>query len=464
MRKKKIINSVPVVDIADRGKSVAKTEDGKVIFVNGPVPGDVVDILLLRKRKGIFQGVVKNYVSYSEDRETPICSHFEVCGGCKWQHLSYKKQLEYKENQVQNALQRIAKCDIEESFPILGSQQIQYYRNKLEFSFSNKRWLTQEEIDSDTQFGESKVLGFHAPGSFDKIVPVEHCYLQGSPSNEIRNFIRDFTIENDYTYWDAREHKGLLRNMIIRTTTMGQVMVVISFSNDDKEKIENLLDALLSKFPEINSLNYVINGKVNDTMWDLEVKNYHGGKEIREKLGDVEFIISPKSFFQTNSLQSKRLYDIAVDFADFKGNENVLDLYTGIGSIALYIADKVKSVLGIELVPEAIIDAKKNAKLNGITNAKFLVGDVKDVLNSSFDIPDIVIVDPPREGIHKDVIANILQLAPKKIVYISCNPATQARDLALLGEKYNLLKSQAVDMFPNTHHIENVVSLRRKDF
>ncbi len=454
---------MPVVDIADRGKSVAKTEDGKVIFVNGPVPGDVVDILLLRKKKGIFQGVVKNYVSYSKDRETPICSHFEVCGGCKWQHLSYKKQLEYKQNQVENALQRIAKCYIEESFPILGSQQIQYYRNKLEFSFSNKRWLTQEEIDSDTQFGESKVLGFHAPGSFDKIVPVEHCYLQGSPSNEIRNFIRDFTIENDYTYWDAREHKGLLRNMIVRTTTMGQVMVVISFSNDDKEKIENLLDALLSKFPEINSLNYVINGKVNDTMWDLEVNNYHGEKEIREKLGDVEFIISPKSFFQTNTLQSKRLYDIAVDFADFKGDENVLDLYTGIGSIALYIANKVKSVLGIELVPEAIIDAKKNAKLNGITNAKFLVGDVKDVLNSSFDTPDIVIVDPPREGIHKDLIANILQLSPKKIVYISCNPATQARDLALLGEKYNVLKSQAVDMFPHTHHIENVVSLTRKD-
>lgn len=462
MRKKKIVESVKIVDIADRGKSIGKTEEGKVIFVNGSIPGDVVDILLLRKRKGVFQGVIKEYKSYSKDRVDPICSHFENCGGCKWQHLSYEKQLEYKDKQVKDALLRIAKVEIGEILPIVGGDKTEYYRNKLEFSFSNKRWLTDEEIRSDEDFGETSVLGFHAPGSFDKIVAVEHCYLQDSPSNEIRNFVRDFTIENNYQYWDARKHTGLMRNMIVRTSSLGQTMVIISFSRDDQDEISKLLEALSVKFTEITSLNYVINPKVNDTMWDLDVINFRGEKDIKERIGDIEFLISPKSFFQTNTFQSKVLYDIAVDFAEMKGDENVLDLYTGIGSIALYIAKNAKSVLGIELVPEAIIDAKINAKLNKIENATFLVGDVKDILNDKFDKPDIIFVDPPRVGLHKDVVETLLKLAPEKIVYISCNPSTQARDIAILGESYNVVKSQAVDMFPHTHHIENVMLLKRK--
>ena len=462
MRKKKIVESIEIIDIADRGKSLGKTEDGKVIFVNGPVPGDVVDILLLRKRKGIFNGVVKEYKSYSKDRVEPVCSHFENCGGCKWQHLSYNKQLEYKEKQVRDAFTRIAKVDIIETFPIVGGEKTEYYRNKLEFSFSNKRWLTDDEIKSDENFGETSVLGFHAPGSFDKIIDIEHCYLQDSPSNEIRNFVRDFTIKNKYKYWDARTHIGFMRNMIVRTSSLGQTMVLVSFSKNDKEKINSLLDALISQFPEITSLNYVINGKVNDTIWDLKVENYFGKENIREKLEDIEFIISPKSFFQTNTFQSKVLYDIAVDFANMKGNENVLDLYTGIGSIGLYIAKNAKKVVGIEVVPEAIIDAKLNAKLNNIANAEFLVGDVKDVLNESFDKPDIIFVDPPRAGMHKDVIETLIKIAPEKIVYISCNPSTQARDVAMMSDTYEVRKSQAVDMFPHTHHIENVVLLLRK--
>ena len=462
MKKRKIVESVKIIDIADRGKSVGKTEEGKVIFVNGPVPGDVVDILLLRKRKGIIQGVVENYKSYSEDRINPICDHFENCGGCKWQHLSYTKQLEYKDKQVREALKRIAKVEIGEIFPIVGGDKTEYYRNKLEFSFSNKRWLTNEEIRSDQDFGETNVLGFHAPGSFDKIVAVEHCYLQDSPSNEIRNFVRDFTLNHKYPYWDARKNTGLMRNMIIRTSSLNQTMVIISFSKNDKEKLCSLMDAMLKEFPQITSLNYVINNKVNDTIWDLEIINYFGNKEIKEKLGDVDFIISPKSFFQTNTLQSKVLYDIAVDFADMKGDENVLDLYTGIGSIALYIAKNVKKVLGIEVVKEAIVDANLNMELNNISNAEFIVGDVKDILNDKFEKPDIIFVDPPRAGIHKEVIETMMKLNPEKIVYISCNPSTQARDIALMDEKYIVLKSQAVDMFPHTHHIENVMLLKRR--
>ena len=461
MKRKKIIENIKIIDIADRGKAVGKTPEGAVIFVQGPVPCDVVDILLLKKRKGVFQGIVKNYKKLSPYRTKPVCNHFENCGGCKWQHLSYEKQLEYKDKQVREAFNRIAKVEIDEIFPIRGGEKTEYYRNKLEFSFSNKRWLTNEEINSDTVFGETNVLGFHAPGSFDKIIPIEHCHLQDSPSNEIRNFIRDYTLENGYTYWDARANKGFMRNMIIRTSSLGQTMMIVSFSKNDQKKITALLDTVYDKFPEITSLNYVINSKMNDSIWDLDIINYKGETTIKEKLGDVEFIISPKSFFQTNTNQSKVLYDIAVDFADLQGNENVLDLYTGIGSIALYIAKKVKKVFGIEVVKEAIDDAKINAELNDISNATFQTGDVKDVLNHNFEKPDIVFIDPPRAGIHKDVVETLLKLEPEKIVYISCNPSTQARDVALLSEKYKAVKSQAVDMFPHTHHIENVMLLKK---
>lgn len=462
MKSRKIIENVKIIDIADRGKSIGKSEDGKVIFVQGPVPGEVVDILLLKKRKGVFQGRVKKYREFSPNRIVPVCNHFENCGGCKWQHFAYEKQLEYKDKQVREAFSRIAKVEINEILPIKGGNKTEYYRNKLEFSFSNKRWLTDEEINSDKVFGDTNVLGFHAPGSFDKIIPIEHCHLQDSPSNEIRNFIRDYTLEHGFTYWDARANKGFMRNMIVRTSSLGQTMLIVSFSSDDSEKITSLLDAVYQKFPEITSLNYVVNPKMNDSIWDLEIINYKGESTIREKLGDVEFIISPKSFFQTNTYQSKVLYDIAVDFAELNGDENVLDLYTGIGSIALYIASKVKKVFGIEVVKEAIEDAKLNAKLNNISNATFKTGDVKDVLNDKFEKPDIVFIDPPRAGMHKDVVETLLKLEPEKIVYISCNPSTQARDVALLSEKYRAIKSQAVDMFPHTHHIENVMLLKKK--
>ncbi len=461
MKRKKVIENIKIIDIADRGKAVGKTPEGAVIFVQGPVPGDIVDILLLKKRKGVFQGIVKSYKKLSPYRTNPVCSHFENCGGCKWQHLAYEKQLEYKDKQVREAFNRIAKVEIDEIFPIRGGEKTEYYRNKLEFSFSNKRWLTNEEINSDTVFGETNVLGFHAPGSFDKIIPIEHCHLQDSPSNDIRNFIRDYTLQHGYTYWDARANKGFMRNMIIRTSSLGHTMLIVSFSKNDQEKITALLDAVYDKFPEITSLNYVINSKMNDSIWDLDIINYKGETTIREKLGDVEFIISPKSFFQTNTYQSKVLYDIAVDFANLQGNENVLDLYTGIGSIALYIAKKVKKVFGIEVVKEAIEDAKLNAELNNISNATFQTGDVKDVLNDDFEKPDIVFIDPPRAGMHKDVVETLLKLEPEKIVYISCNPSTQARDVALLSEKYKAVKSQAVDMFPHTHHIENVMLLKK---
>ena len=461
MKRRKIIENIKIIDIADRGKAVGKTPEGAVIFVQGPVPGDVVDILLLKKRKGVFQGIVKNYKKLSPYRTKPVCSHFENCGGCKWQHLAYEKQLEYKDKQVREAFNRIAKVEIDEIFPIRGGEKTEYYRNKLEFSFSNKRWLTNEEINSDTVFGETNVLGFHAPGSFDKIISIEHCHLQDSPSNEIRNFIRDYTLQHGYTYWDARANKGFMRNMIIRTSSLEQTMLIVSFSKNDQEKITELLDAVYDNFPEITSLNYVINSKMNDSIWDLDIINYKGETTIKEKLGDIEFIISPKSFFQTNTYQSKVLYDIAVDFADLQGDENVLDLYTGIGSIALYIAKKVKKVFGIEMVKEAIIDAKLNAELNNISNATFKTGDVKDVLNDDFEKPDIVFIDPPRAGMHKDVVETLLKLEPEKIVYISCNPSTQARDVALLSEKYKAVKSQAVDMFPHTHHIENVMLLKK---
>ena len=462
MKRKKVIEAVEVVDIADKGKAVAKTPDGKVIFVQGPVPGDVVDILVLKKRKGVLQGIVKAYRSYSPDRVKPHCSHFEYCGGCKWQHLAYGKQLEYKDRQVRETLKRIAKVDIPEILPIAGAEKTTYYRNKLEFSFSNKRWLTPEEINSDRVFGESKVLGFHAPGSFDKIIDIRHCYLQGSPSNEIRNFVRDYTLKHGYTYWDAKANTGLMRNLVIKTSGLNQTMVILGFSHLDKEKIFPLLESLKKKFPEITSLNYVINTKLNDSIWDLDIVNFSGEKTIKEKLGDLEFYISPKSFFQTNTSQSKVLYDIAVDFAGFTGNERVLDLYTGTGTIALYVANKVKNVVGIEIVEDAIKDAKLNAALNQIHNVEFITGDVKDIIEGKYEKFDTVIIDPPRAGMHNKVIEALLKMEAQKIVYISCNPSTQARDIALLSEKYNALKSQAVDMFPHTHHVENVVLLEKK--
>lgn len=462
-RKRNIVTkSVSFTGIADRGKAIGRTEEGQVVFVPGPVPGDVAEIKLLKKRKGVWQGVVEQYTTISSSRVEPICSHFENCGGCKWQHLDYQKQIAEKERVVLDAFDRIAKVKPEEFIAIAGGEHTYYYRNKLEFSFSNKRWLTNEEIVSDNSFGDENVLGFHAPGSFAKIVPIEKCYLQADPSNDIRNFIRDFTLKNGYPYWDAMHNSGLMRNMVIRTSSTGEVMLSIVFSKNEEDKRLALLDAVAEAFPQITSLFYVINEKMNDSLSDQEFILYKGKDHIIELIGDIQFMISPKSFFQTNTDQSKKLYDIALDFAQFKGNELVYDLYTGIGSIALYMAKKVKKVVGIEIIEDAILDARKNADLNKIDNAEFHVGDVKDVLTPAFDRPDVVMIDPPRAGMHKELVETIIQLAPPKLVYISCNPATQARDIGLLSEYFDVIKVQPVDMFPHTHHIESVALLHVK--
>ncbi len=463
--KKRIALDVPVVDIADRGKVIAKDQEGKVYIVNGAVPGDVVDILVTKKRKSYFQGIIQSYKSYAPDRTHPKCEYFGVCGGCKWQHMDYEAQKKYKYLTVLNAMTRIGKLNADVLCPILGADKIYRYRNKLEYSFSNKRWLTTEEIQSEQKIRQSQALGFHAPGSFDKVVDVHQCHLQENLSDEIRNFVREFTTGQDMEYYDARAHTGLMRNMILRNTTRGDWMVIISFAYED-DKIFKLLDAMIARFPQISSLHYVINQKHNDTILDQDIIRYHGMDFIVEQIGDIKYKIGPKSFFQTNTRQAKILFDTIVKWANFEGHENVYDLYTGLGSIALYISDKVGHVTGIEEVEAAIEDAKENALYNGIKNTTFYAGDVKDILSREFEkkhgSADIVITDPPRVGMHKDVILTLLRLEAPKIIYVSCNPATQARDMELLSRKYDVKAVQPVDMFPHTHHIESVALLVKK--
>ncbi len=446
--------------IADKGMAVGRTDDGRVVFCKGPVPGDQAEILLTKKQKGVFQGHVKHYVALSPDRITPFCSHFESCGGCKWQHLSYARQLAEKEIQIHDAFRRIARIEPKEFLPVKACALTTEYRNKLEFSFSSKRWWSEKEMETMQTPDKQEALGFHAPGSFDKIVQIDHCHLQAEPSNSIRNFVRKFTQDNEYTYWDAKTHTGLMRNMVVRTATTGETMVVIVFSQNNTEKIHSLLNSVKLSFPEITSLFYVVNSKFNDSLNDQEFILFDGKPEIAEKLGSLNFLISPKSFFQTNTLQTKVLYDIALDFAGLEGHESVFDLYTGLGSIALYISARAKHVTGIELIEEAIEDARKNALNNHIENVGFIVGDVKNELQKLSSKPDVIFVDPPRSGLHAEVVESILNLAPEKIVYISCNPSTQARDAALFSAKYYLDKVQPVDMFPHTLHIENVVQLK----
>ncbi len=462
-RKPRLVENVTITGLADRGKVVGRDEEGRVIFVTGPAPGDVVDILVIKKRKGVFQGVVKAYKKYSEDRAEPFCSHFGVCGGCKWQHIAYQNQVAHKQTIVENALKRIGKVEIGEFQPILGAEKTQYYRNKMEFSFSNRRWLTKEELDSGIT-NQAEVLGFHTPGTFDKVVDVEHCYLQGGASNDIRNFIRDLSKEMELAFFDIRGVEGDMRNVIIRTSVLGELMVTVAFFKDEKEKRETFLNRLSEKFPEITSLNYAINPKRNDTLMDIDIVNYKGREYIYESLGKVKYKVSPKSFFQTNPYQAKNLFDVVVDFAEFQGGENVYDLYTGTGSIACYVAKNCKQVVGIEEVAPAIEDAKYNAEINNIENTVFYVGDVKDILTDEFadkhGKPDILITDPPRAGMHQKVVDMLLKLEAPKVVYVSCNPATQARDLSLLSEKYDVAKVRPVDMFPHTHHIENVALLK----
>ncbi|MEM7485450.1 MAG: 23S rRNA (uracil(1939)-C(5))-methyltransferase RlmD [Bacteroidota bacterium] len=469
MRKKKrrqTFENVVVVDAGAKGKSVGKAPDGRVIFLTNTVPGDVVDVMTTKKRKAFFEGVATKFHQYSDKRTTPQCEHFGVCGGCKWQHMGYEHQLNFKQSEVENNLKRIGHLELPDITPILGSQKQYFYRNKMEFSFSSSRWLTEEEINSTVQIEDRNALGFHIPGMWDKILDIKKCHLQEDPSNAIRLEVKNFATENNLSFFNPRRQEGLLRTMMLRTASTGEIMLLIQFFEDDKAKRELLLNHMKEKFPEITSLQYVINQKQNDTIYDQEIVCFAGRDHIFEEMEGLKFKINAKSFYQTNSEQAYELYKITRDFAGLSGNEVVYDLYTGTGTIAQFISKKAKKVVGIESVPEAIEDAKANAVRNGISNTEFFVGDMKNVFTTEFieenGKPDVIITDPPRDGMHKQVVEQLLQVAPEKIVYVSCNSATQARDLALLKEKYNVTRVQPVDMFPQTHHVENVVLLEKQ--
>lgn len=463
---KVVFHQLKVLDAGAKGVSVAKAPDGKVVFIPNVVPGDVVDVQTLKKRKAYYEGKAVKFHELSEHRVTPICDHFGVCGGCKWQNMNYNQQLFFKQNEVQNHLKRIGKIELPEFEPILGSKQQFFYRNKMEFSFSNSRWLTENEIESQEEVANKNALGFHIPKMWDKILDIQKCHLQEDPSNAIRNRIRDFANANNLSFFNPRAQEGLLRTLMIRTASTGEIMVLVQFYEDDREKRELLLDYLLETFPQITSLQFVINNKANDTLYDTHVELYKGREYILEEMEGLQFSINAKSFYQTNSEQAYELYKITRDFAGLTGNEIVYDLYTGTGTIAQFVSKKAKKVIGVESVPDAIKDAKANAERNKIENCSFFVGDMKVVFNDAFIAqhghPDVIITDPPRDGMHKDVVEQILKIAPKKVVYVSCNSATQARDLALMDEKYKVSRVRPVDMFPQTHHVENVVLLERR--
>ncbi|SIQ82134.1 23S rRNA (uracil(1939)-C(5))-methyltransferase RlmD [Maribacter ulvicola] len=469
MRKKTkrvVFENVMVTDAAAKGKTIGKAPDGRVIFLNNTVPGDVVDVQTTKKRKAYFEGTAIKFHNLSDKRVAPVCQHFNVCGGCKWQDMGYEHQLFYKQKEVENNLKRIGHLDLPELTPILGSEQQYFYRNKMEFSFSDSRWLTLEEVKSDNQIEDRNALGFHIPGMWDKILDIKKCHLQSDPSNAIRLETKKFATENGLTFFNPRNQYGLLRTLMIRTSSIGEIMILVQFFENDKEKRELLLNHLAITFPEITSLLYVINPKQNDTIYDQEIICFSGRDHIFEEMEGLKFKINAKSFYQTNSEQAYELYKITRNFADLKGDELVYDLYTGTGTIAQFVSKKAKKVVGIESVPEAILDAKANAERNKIKNVDFFVGDMKNVFNEQFisqnGEPDVIITDPPRDGMHKDVVQQILNIAPKKVVYVSCNSATQARDLELMKEMYTITKVQPVDMFPQTHHVENVVLLEKK--
>ncbi len=461
-----VFDHIKVLDAGAKGVSVAKAPDGKVIFIPNVVPGDVVDVQTFKKRKSYYEGKAIKFHEYSEHRIEPVCEHFGICGGCKWQNMNYSQQLYYKQNEVKNHLQRIGKIELPEFEAILGSEKQFFYRNKMEFSFSNSRWLTEQEIDSTEDLGNRNALGFHIPKMWDKILDINKCHLQEDPSNAIRNEIRAFANENGLTFFNPRNHEGLLRTLMMRTASTGEIMVLLQFFENDKANRESILDHIYEKFPQITSLQYVVNNKANDTLYDQNIKLYKGRDYILEEMEGLKFSINAKSFYQTNSDQAYELYKITRDFAGLTGNEVVYDLYTGTGTIAQFVSKNAKKVIGVESVPEAIVDAKANAERNSITNCEFYVGDMKVVFNESFIAqhgkPDVIITDPPRDGMHKDVIEQIMKIEPSKIVYVSCNSATQARDLALMDEKYQVSRVRPVDMFPQTHHVENVVLLEKR--
>jgi len=470
-RKKKelpLLEKVTITDVAAEGKALAKVND-LVIFVPYVVPGDVVDLQIKRKKNHYAEAVAVKIHEKSPLRAQPFCQHYGVCGGCKWQCLAYEEQIRYKQKQVYDNLTRIGKVELPEFMPILGSEKTKFYRNKLEFTFSNKRWLTEEEVREDVKYDQMNAVGFHIPGAFDKVLAIEKCWLQDDISNQIRNAIRDYAYEHDYAFFNLRTQEGMLRNIMIRTSSTGELMVLLQCKIvEERElvKMKELLQYVADKFPQITSLLYVTNNKCNDTIGDLDVEVFKGNDHIFEEMEGLRFKIGPKSFYQTNSEQAYNLYKVARDFAGLTGEELVYDLYTGTGTIANFVSRQAKKVIGIEYVPEAIEDAKVNSEINGITNTLFYAGDMKDILTQDFinehGRPDVIITDPPRAGMHNDVIDVILFAEPKRIVYVSCNPATQARDLQLLDAKYKVVAVRPVDMFPHTHHVENVVLLEKR--
>ncbi len=461
---KPLYENVTITDIGSEGKSLARIGD-KVVFTTRAVPGDVVDLQVIRKRSRYEEAVVLRYHRLSKDREDPACSHFGLCGGCSWQNLPYPLQLEFKQRQVADQLKRIGKLTLPGIDPIMGSPSIFHYRNKLEFSFSNNRWLSQEEM-MQQEILEKDALGFHVPGRYDKIFQVDKCWLQAEPSNEIRNFIYEYAIRNHLDFFDIREQRGFLRTMVIRNSSLKDVMVILSFFHEDQTAREALLGAVKVQFPGITSLMYLINSKGNDTITDQEILLFSGKPTITEEMEGIRYRIGPKSFFQTNGQQALELYRKVREFASLQGDETVYDLYCGTGTITNFLAGSCRKIIGIESVPEAIRDAVENSAFNNISNTQFVAGDIKEVLRRDFFVkhgfPRVIITDPPRSGMHGEVVESILEAAPEKVVYVSCNPATQARDLALMSGAYDIVRVQPVDMFPHTHHVENIVLMRRR--
>ncbi len=464
--KRQIFENVQVIDAGAKGKTIGKAPDGRVIFLTNTVPGDVVDVQTTKKRKAYFEGTAIKFHTLSDKRTKPECQHFGVCGGCKWQDMAYEHQLFYKQKEVENNLIRIGHLELPTITPILGSENQYFYRNKMEFSFSDSRWLTYDEINSKDEIEDRNALGFHIPGMWDKILDIKKCHLQADPSNAIRLAVKDFANKHELPFFNPRNQEGLLRTLMIRTSSNGEIMVLVQFFEDNKEQRTLLMDFMKETFPEITSLLYVINQKQNDTIYDQKIECYAGRDHIFEEMEGLKFKINAKSFYQTNSDQAYELYKITRDFAGLTGDELVYDLYTGTGTIAQFVAKQAKKVVGIEAVPVAIEDAKANAKLNNIENVAFFAGDMKNIFNAGFIAangkPDVIITDPPRDGMHKDVVQQILNIAPKKVVYVSCNSATQARDLELMKDLYKITKLQPVDMFPQTHHVENVVLLEKR--
>ncbi len=464
MKASKVIEKLEITGVSSDGKSVGRHEN-RVIFVANGAPGDIVDVRIIGKQKKFLLGEIIHFHEKSADRTDPFCEHFGTCGGCKWQHIQYNAQLKHKQDHVAHNLAKIGKTALPELLPIKGSANTTYYRNKLEYTFSNMRWLTREEIEDNDELSRN-ALGFHIPRRFDKILDINHCWLQGDPSNQIRLAVKAYAEKNELTFFDLKKQEGLLRNLIIRTSTTGDLMVILQVFYEDQSAITSLLNHLKDGFPEITSLLYIINPKQNETFYDLPVHTFHGEGFIHEEMEGLRFRIGPKSFYQTNSIQAYELYKVAREFAGLTGDEVVYDLYTGTGTIANFVAKKAQKVIGVESVEEAIVDARINSELNQITNTTFLAGDMKDMINADFvkkhGHPDVIITDPPRAGMHQKVVEMINEIKPKKLVYVSCNPATQARDLELLSPVFEVVAVQPVDMFPQTHHVENVMLLKAK--